>query len=120
MKTNSMVAINGNKLQNAIESRGMTMSYASEQLGYNRMFFTNCKCRGAMNRSAIISLQNRFGIPLDDYKIEEKPEIIKAIEEPVKEVVEQKVEQIDYERLWKVIYTASFEAFKKALEEGRE
>ena len=120
MKNNNMVRIDGEKLRKAIESRGLIMSDASEELGFNRMFISNCRNRGQMSRYAMVALQSRFGIPTEEYMVKDKPEIIKVIaEEPVQQP-EVKTEPIDYERLWKVIYTASFEAFKKALEGGKE
>ena len=119
----ALVEISGIKLEAAIASRGMTMQYVSEELGYNPSFIANCKNRNQVNKAVIVGLQSRFGIALDEYKAEEPPAIVKALEaDPENEEMLQAitVEPIDYDRLWKLVYTATLEAMKKAYEIVKE
>ena len=69
----------------------------------------------------IVGLQSRFGIPLDEYRAEELPPIVKALEADSEENLQAiTVEPIDYDRLWKLVYTATLEAMKKAYEIVKE
>ena len=117
----ALVEISGIKLEAAIASRGMTMQYVSEELGYNPSFIANCKNRNLINKAVIVGLQSCFGIPLDEYKAEEPPAIVKALEADSEEKLQAiTVEPIDYDRLWKLVYTATLEAMKKAYEIVKE
>lgn len=117
----ALVDISGIKLEAAILSRGMTMQYVSEELGYNPNFMSNCKSRNCMNKAVIVGLQSRFGISFDEYKIDEPPAIVKALEADPEEMLQAiTVEPIDYDRLWKLVYTATLEAMKKAYELVKE
>lgn len=108
MGKTTLVEIDGEKLERLISKRGLSLREASEEIGYSRWFLSNCKSRGVINKSALIGLQSKLNVTYEDLKKEE-PEIIKVLKE------EPKAEEtgIDYERLWKVIYTAT----KKAMEE---
>ena len=107
MKT-VLLDISGIKLEAAVKSRGMTLSYASLELGYSDNFLTQCKSRNKMNKVAVVGLQNRFGIPFEEYKYEPEPEpeIIKALqEEPTPEQNNGNIiiSNIDYDRLANLI-----------------
>jgi len=107
MGKTTLVEIDGEKLEKVVTKRGLSLREASEEIGYSRWFLSNCKSRGVINKSALIGLQSKLNVSYEDLKKEE-PEIIKALKEEPKEEA-----GIDYERLWKVIYTAT----KKAMEE---
>lgn len=97
------------------------MQYVSEELGYNPSFIASCKSRNQVNKAVIVGLQSRFGIPLDEYRAEELPPIVKALEADHEEKLQAiTVEPIDYDRLWKLVYTATLEAMKKAYELVKE
>lgn len=123
----SLMEINGLKLENAITSRGMTLPYVSLELGFSKWFLNNCKSRGSMNKAGVVGLQNRFGIAYDEYKPDEPPEIVKELEAPpetpinietvdydkIKELLKEY--QIDYQKLYAIVFKATYEAFRKAL-----
>lgn len=79
MKEN-LINIDGQKLAQAITGRGLSLAGAALELGFNGAFFSNCKSRNKISRAAAVSLRNRFGIMPDEYKKEEQPEILKALE----------------------------------------
>lgn len=114
MSKSNLLQIDGLRLENAILKKGYSLQDASRKLGYSKYFLNNCKNRNTMNNSCVVMLDSMFGISFDDIKKYE-PEIIKALEEEPAEAVSEKADCIDYERLCKVIYTATKKAITEAL-----
>lgn len=104
----TLIDISGLRLENALLKQGVTLRQASNELGYSDWFLSNCKSRNKINKAATIGIESRYGIRLDDYK--DEPEEVKE-EEPQ----EVHADPIDYERLWKIFYTASKKAVEEAL-----
>ena len=103
----SLIDISGVKLEAAIRSRGMTLSYASLELGYSDNFLAQCKSRNKMNKVAVNGLQSRFGIPFEEYKYEPEPEpepeIIPALQEvpddrPIIDII-----PVDYNKIAEIV-----------------
>ena len=120
MSKKTLIEIDGLKLENAVLSRGITMRFASQELGYSDWFLSNCKSRNTINKAAATGLSNRFGIQLDEYKKTE-PEILKVMEEAEKEEQPEAVLEsiaFDFEKLGEIIYTAVYEAVKKVWAES--
>lgn len=107
MKKSTLTEISGIRLENALLKQGVTLKMASNELGYSDWFLSNCKSRNKINRAAVVGLESRYGIKFDEYK--DEPEEVK--EEPQ----EVYTDPIDYERLWKIFYTASKKAVEEAL-----
>lgn len=130
MKAN-LINIDGQKLAQAITGRGLSLAGAAFELGFNGSFFSNCKSRNKISRAAAVSLQNRFGIMPDEYKKEEQPEILKALEvendneKPVDtygeilhailaELLAIHVELETFRKdFWKMNFTSTFEALNQ-------
>lgn len=69
-----------------------------------------------MSKNMARGIELRYGIPRDKFVIpEEKPEQMAIDLVPVEQ--EKSVDPIDYEKLWKVIYTATYEVMKKVWNE---
>ena len=113
MSKSNLLQINGLRLENAILKKGYSLQEASRQLGYSKYFLNNCRSRNTINNSCMVMLNSMFGISFEDIKRDE-PEIIKVLEEEPAEAVSEK-DVIDYERLWKVIYTATKKAITEAM-----
>lgn len=110
MGTNqTMIEIDGEKLRAEIFKRGLTFANASKELGHANTYIGNVIARGLIPSHAAILLKSLYNIDLDSYK---KPEIYH--QESFIEKLQQQEPILDYDRLWKVIYTAVYEAIKKA------
>ena len=106
-----MIEIDGAKLRRLFELKGVMLSEASRQIGFDSSFISRCCQRNGISPVGAKSLEMCYGIQLDDYK-----KIVPApfpetfqLETPEAKVAES---LLDYERLWKVIYTAVREAMK--------
>ena len=124
MKRN-LVEIDGKRLEKAITSRGITLSFAANELGYADGFFRNCTSRNSINKAAVIGLSNRFGIQFEEYERLPEPEVLKVMQEEIKpddlgakKLVEAISEAgfIDYQKLYATVYKAVLEAIVKARE----
>lgn len=103
--TNNMVMIDGKKLQAELKKRGVSFASASKELGFGVTYLTNSASRGYMRTAAIKALFAEYNINPDAYVLKES------------EPAEEKVAAVDYNELYKVIYTAVYEAVKKAWSE---
>ena len=107
-----MIKIDGRKLDKIITERGLTRTAMSEKMGFNQGFISNVVSRGMINPYAAKMLEMLFDIKLEEIKVKEpepeQPECIK----PQEGVLE--APQIDYQKLYAVIYKAVVEAIKKA------
>ena len=102
------IPINGDKLRAEIYKRNYSLSSAGAEIGFSENFFVkNCKLN-RLSQSHIIVIEKVLGIPFEAYKATPEPELpnVKTVPAP-----------LDYERLYKVIYSAVYEAVKKAWSE---
>ena len=119
MKTETF-PIDGEKLRKEITRRGMTLSEASKLIGRGCSFLNHHLSAGYTNMPTILILEKAFNLPYDAYK----PDIPEPEPEPPKEHEDELPGQMVFQLpnmnkndLWKLIYTAVYEATKKALEE---
>lgn len=99
----TLMEIDHAKLEHAITSRGLTLAYASTELGYHDNYLSQCKSRGTIGKAAAIGLTNRFGIPCEEYKKQDpvpEPEIVKVLESGGKD---PDADGIDYGKLANVL-----------------
>lgn len=105
-----LVNIDGMKLKKILTYKGLTLAEVSKALGYDASIISRSCTRNSMNRAAIAGLESRFGIKPEDYaptkKEEEKPKP-EDVESPQPMVLE-----IDYQKLFAVIYKAVREALE--------
>lgn len=109
---NTMIEIDGAKLRAEIEKRNLSFTGLSKEIGHSHGYIGTVIARQVISPSTVKLLKTLYNIDLDSYKIQ-KPE---PIPEQLSFIDELKKSEplIDYDRLWKVIYTAVFEAIKKA------
>ena len=111
----SRVAINGESLREELKARGVSLMDASAKIGYEASYLSKATRDGLMPRSTMLLLQAMYNIDPEIYRI--KPEIEK-VETSVVEVVQHTgLTDDDLEKLYKVIYSATYKAIKQALEE---
>lgn len=113
-KNNSLVRIDVEKLYKEVKERGFTMSKLCKDLGVNSGYFSNAKSRGTISNLAVVALESRFGIPRDSYVIKEESsnevvEVVKTSDDFFSEENQRK--------LYKLVYTAMYNAMKRALSE---
>lgn len=101
------IEISGERLKTEIYKKNLTLAEAGKQIGVSHGFFNSCIERGTMRQTYALLVENVIGIPVERFQRVE-PELPKVKSEPA---------TLDYERLYKVIYSATYEAMKKALEE---
>lgn len=107
MKGTEMVEVNFGKLKEQFKKRGLNSSKAGVELGYSANYFANVRARGKMSKSATILLDRVYGIKESDYVVQDEQEV----------KVEAISPQIDYDKLYEVIYSAVYQATKMALKE---
>ena len=115
MKNSTMIEIDGQRLKEILSKRGLTLAEVAREMGYATGFMNNVCSRNVINMTAAKMLNMIYHVPLDDYKKPEPPAEPESEFEQLTLNTEQKQVEplIDYERLWKVIYTACYEAVKK-------
>lgn len=114
MRSNQ-VKINGQALAKILKERGLAVTRVSEEIGYHFSNLGRCIKTNQMSKNMAMGIELRYGISRDKFVIpEEKPE---QMEIEIVAAEGKHTDPIDYEKLWKVIYTATYEATKKAWSE---
>lgn len=117
MRSNQ-IKIDGQALAKILKERGLGVTKVSEEVGYHFSNLGRCIKTNQMSRNMAVGIELRYGIPREKFVIpEEKPEPEQMAIDLVPVEQEKPVDPIDYEKLWKVIYTATYEATKKAWSE---
>lgn len=105
-----MVAIDGEKLNELIEATGKSIAKISRELGHSDGVLRMAIKRGTLAVSDVVLLENKFKIRKNLY-------VITSDEEVEAEVNNDTIFTEDVlNSLYKVIYSAVYSAFKKALE----
>lgn len=105
MRTKVM-KIDGEKLTEELKKRGVSKSTASKEIGMGENYLSNVTHRNKITQIGAIALQKVYNIDpeayeLKDAKTEPKPEPEKSFDE---------------DALYRIIYTAVYNAMKTALE----
>lgn len=117
MRSNQVI-IDGQALAKILKDRGIAVTKASEEVGYHFSNLGRCIKTNHMSKNMAYGIELRYGIPREKFVIpEEKTEPEQMAIDLVPVDKEKPVDPIDYEKLWKVIYTATYEAVKKAWNE---
>lgn len=107
--------INGEVLRAEFNTRGVTLLDASVKIGYDESYLSKAIRQGLMPKSTMLLIQAMYNIDPEIYLIKEEPE---KVETSVVEVVQHTgLTEEDFQKLYKVIYTAVYEATKRALSE---
>lgn len=108
VKTREMIKIDGEKLRKEIQLRGLTVTGCAQRIYRAGSTLNNALARNAINKDIADALEGLCNIPLSMYKIPD------AEEETSKE---EKTSGFDYDEMYKMIYSAVYEAVKKAWSE---
>ena len=113
-KRATTVYIDGERLRAELEKRQLKQTIVSCQIGYEASYLNKCITFNKIARPAINLLQINYGISFDDYKrIEEEtkePQMVEVVQQIGFSEEEQRI-------LYKIIYSAVYEAMKRALSE---
>ena len=121
--TRNQMRIDGEALRAEIKKRGLKLEQLSVELGYSKSYLNNCILREQMPVAASKYLEMVYEIPANSYKpvakrTEENPAgLTQAHIEWSIEKALQTHKPIDYERLYKVIYSAVYEALQMPAKE---
>lgn len=107
MSGKKMVAIDKEKLQRCFKRRGVTQVEVQRIIGVGTTYFSSSFETNRISMLVADALEAKFNIKKEEYAPEE-------ITVPVSESVASLTEE-DWERLYKVIYSATYEAMKRAL-----
>lgn len=111
--------INGELLRAEFKTRGVNLMDASAKIGYEESYLSKATRQGMMPKSTMLLIQAMYNIDPEIYRV-------KAVEAEPKEKVETSVVEVvqhtglteeDFQKLYKVVYTAVYEATKRALSE---
>lgn len=114
------IIIDGLKLEQKLSSLGFSKSFVALDLGYGSSTIGNWIRRGRISPAAMKSLERAYGIKEEDILPDPEPE-------PEPEPVEEEIVRaelvpagpsIDEERLYTIIFDATYKAMKQALSES--
>ena len=119
MKVNKDLAVkvDVDKFHDIFKKRGLTMKEASLTCGLPPSYFSNHTAKnGELAKSAVILLEKVYNIKPEAYAIFEPEPEVEAKKEK-EQIVIQKGMEIDYDRLYKTIYKATYDGTMKAHED---
>lgn len=108
MAKKKLVLVDRAKLYAELKKRGVTPSQAADEFGYAKNYIHNAASVGKLNETCAVLLERVYGIKREDYKPCDK------VVEPVEPVSESKINQLDYDKLYQTIYTATYCAYRHA------
>lgn len=101
------------KLEREFEKRGLNASEVAVELGYAKGYFSGCKYEGRSLSVAVKRmLEKLYDIRPDEYEVKEEPATVPTTPPPVIQSVE-----LDYVKLYNIMYEAVYNAVKKAWSE---
>lgn len=109
------IDIDGERLRQAITSRGMSLIEAGRKLGRSTAYFSHICTRDQIPDYLEPAIENVLGIALGEY-LPTTPSVIEEDEDEL-EVVKVQLD-IDYEQLQGAIYSAIMGAVRKLQREG--
>lgn len=109
------IDIDGERLRQAINSRGMSLIEAGRKLGRSTAYFSHICARNQIADYLEPAIENVLGIALGEY-LPTTPSVIEEDEDEL-EVVKMQLD-IDYEQLQGAIYSAIMGAVRKLQREG--
>lgn len=112
MSRSKLIKIDAENLKKEFRKRGLSLSEVCRTLGVSpNSYFWHVFNRGSISQSTAVVLETAYNIKLESYAAQDDPDPKEALE---KDAV---TEIIDYSKLYKCIYTATYHAMKKALTE---
>jgi len=108
----SMMKCDKAKLYAALRARNVTPSDAAREFGYGRHYLMNCASKGEMTETCAVLLDRVYGIKREEYEVKNEP---LEIAQP-----EIKGGEINYDRLYRVVYGAMYSAYKQVLCDRRD
>lgn len=112
--------IDKEKFRKEITRRGLSLTEASLEIGRASSYLSNIICEGNINKATITVLEKLYNLHYEAYKqTESVPESAQTetSEEPPKGQMTFQLPSMTKDEFWKVIYTAVYEAVKKAWSE---
>jgi len=102
--------IDGQKLREEFKKRNLSLTQVEKECGFGQSTMSHCCSKNYITKMIREMLALRYNIQFDTYKkVEEVPQIeSQSIEKPI-------LTEEDWEHLYKVIYSATYEAMKRAL-----
>lgn len=117
MGSTRTVTINGEALRAELKKRGVTGVTVSSAMGYDITYISHAIRHNTIAKTAIKLLQTMYNINPDIYVVKEKPKTEEVKAEVVEVVQHSGLTDDDFQKLYKVIYSAVYEATKRALSE---
>ena len=117
MGSTRTVAINGEALRLELKKRGILGVTVSKAIGYDQTYISHAIRDNKIAKSATLLLQTMYNINPDIYVVKEEPKPEKVKAEVVEVVQHSGLTADDFQKLYNVIYSAVYEATKRALSE---
>lgn len=108
----AVIKIDSEKLRRELSSRGLIAGDVSQEMGHGRNYFSDSFRRGTLSRHAIVYLENKYNIKLEDYKA--KPEKENIENKQTKEIL---FSEMTNKQVYQLMYSAFYHACKKAWSE---
>ena len=112
------ITIDGERLRQAINTRGMSLIEAGKKMGRSAAYFSHICLKGSIPEYVEPAIENVLGISLGEY-LPNKPEVVEGIDDEYDDEEVKVVNiKIDYEELQEAIYHALMGAIRKLQTEG--
>ena len=110
MAGTTMFYINPEKLNQEFKKRNLNLTEVAKEIGVTQSAITQALKRKSMAKAWAATIDHCFRIPPESYDFNNKGGDVKKVELEVK----RPQTGIDYDKLYKTIYTAAFNAMKQA------
>ena len=106
---NAMVCFDKLKFITALKKRGLSMTDASVKIGFSPSYFGNCVSRRAMPITTVLLVEHILDISREEFQVVKEKPVVEQTEET------ENTECLDYNRLYQVIYSATYHAYRQAI-----
>lgn len=106
------VKVNGEAIKNILDEAGVRLTDACIMLGRSHSYLHYVRKENTMDENMVKLFCKTFGVPEDEFVVEDAPEEKTIIKDAIKEVLMENVDEIN-----KILYCSIYGAVKKALRE---
>ncbi len=107
-----MFDINGEKLREEFKKRNLKAAQVEKECGFGQSVVNHYIAKNYISKLAKEMFAVKYNIPFEAYKVDEPKEEKKEVVEVVQHTT---FSEEDWKQLYKVIYSATYEAMKHAL-----
>ena len=112
MARTKMIQLIPDKFRREFEKRGLSMRKVAIELGYRGDYFSSCYNNSRISKVAALFLQTKYDIRVEEYEAKDEEPAPNPVHAP--EVPSVPPFEMDYDRLYNLVYESVYRAVKKA------